>query len=57
MVLAQSILTTEVKLVIKDGERIAQGVVAKYEQVTFEERSELSVTERGAGGYGSTGRD
>lgn len=42
---------------IKDGERIAQGVVAKYEQVTFEERSELSVTERGAGGYGSTGRN
>lgn len=42
---------------IKDGERIAQGVVAKYEQVTFKESDELSQTERGEGGYGSTGRN
>lgn len=37
-------------------ERIAQVVVAKVEQVAFEEVAELDVTERGAGGYGSTGR-
>lgn len=37
-------------------ERIAQVVVAKAEQVTFEEVRELDNTERGAGGYGSTGR-
>lgn len=42
---------------INDGERIAQGVVAKYEQVTFLESSELSSTERGERGYGSTGRN
>jgi dUTP pyrophosphatase len=42
---------------IVDGERIAQGVVAKYEQVTFTESSELSSTERGERGYGSTGHN
>jgi dUTP pyrophosphatase len=34
--------------------RIAQGVVAKYEHVEFEEVAELSESER-AGGFGSTG--
>ncbi len=40
---------------IENGERIAQMVFSKYEKVTFEETSELSETERGAGGFGSTG--
>lgn len=41
---------------IEDGERIAQLVVAKHETVEWEPVTELSDTERGAGGYGSTGK-
>lgn len=40
---------------INDGERIAQMVVAKHEQVVFEQVEVLDETERGAGGYGHTG--
>lgn len=40
--------------VVEPGMRIAQGVVAKYEHVDFEEVSELSESDR-AGGFGSTG--
>ena len=40
---------------INDGERIAQMVVAKHEQVAFEQVEVLDETERGAGGYGHTG--
>ena len=38
------------------GERIAQMVVARHEQVEWEQTEELDATERGAGGFGSTGR-
>ncbi|MGN6487609.1 MAG: dUTP diphosphatase [Devosia sp.] len=41
---------------IRRGERIAQLVVAPVTQVTFEPRETLAATERGAGGFGSTGR-
>ena len=41
--------------VIRDGERIAQMVIARHEQATFAEVEELDATERGAGGYGHTG--
>ena len=41
--------------VVEDGERIAQMVVAKCEQAEFIEVNELSETERGEGGFGSTG--
>lgn len=41
---------------VKDGERIAQLVVARYEQLAFEEVVDLSTSERGAGGFGHTGR-
>lgn len=41
--------------VINDGERIAQMVIAKHEQPTFVEVKELNETERGKGGFGSTG--
>jgi len=41
--------------VIEDGERIAQLVVAKCEQANFIETEELTETERGEGGFGSTG--
>lgn len=40
---------------IQDGERIAQMVVAKCEQAEFIETEILNETERGAGGFGSTG--
>ena len=42
--------------VVQDGERIAQLVVARHETITWQPVEQLSETERGAGGYGSTGR-
>ena len=42
--------------VINPGERIAQMVIAKYEKIEWEEVEELGDTERGDGGFGSTGR-
>jgi dUTP pyrophosphatase len=41
---------------IVPGERIAQMVIARHEQVQWEEVEELDATERGAGGFGSTGK-
>ena len=41
---------------INDGERVAQTVVARCEQVEWESVEELSSTERGEGGFGSTGK-
>ena len=40
---------------INPGERIAQMVVARYEKVEWNEVESLNETERGAGGFGSTG--
>ena len=37
------------------GERIAQAMIIPVEQVVFDEVDELSDTQRGAGGFGSTG--
>ena len=42
-------------LVIDDGERIAQMVIARHEQAELVVVEELDETERGAGGYGHTG--
>ena len=42
--------------VIEDGERIAQMVIARHEQVAWEQVETLDDTERGAGGFGHTGR-
>lgn len=41
---------------IKFGERIAQLIVMPFYGVIFDEVDELSDTERGAGGFGSTGK-
>ena len=41
--------------VIEPGERIAQMVVAGFEQVRWEPSEELDDTSRGEGGFGSTG--
>ena len=40
---------------IENGERIAQLVIAKHERAEWQEVNELSITERGEGGFGSTG--
>ncbi|MDR1196769.1 MAG: dUTP diphosphatase [Candidatus Nomurabacteria bacterium] len=42
--------------VVEPAMRIAQGVVERYEKVEWVETQELSETERGAGGLGSTGK-
>ena len=43
------------EFVINDGERIAQLIIAKHERVNWQEVEVLSETERGSGGFGSTG--
>ncbi len=40
---------------IKDGERVAQLVIARYLRVTLAESADLRGTERGTGGFGHTG--
>ena len=40
---------------VEDGERVAQMVVAEFKQITWNESEELENTDRGAGGFGSTG--
>jgi dUTP pyrophosphatase len=40
---------------IKDGDRIAQMVIAKYERAEWNVATNLDETERGSGGFGSTG--
>lgn len=42
--------------VVNDGERIAQMVIAKYEQIGWELVETLDDTERGTGGFGHTGK-
>jgi dUTP pyrophosphatase len=44
------------EFVIEDGERIAQMVIAAHEQADWVEVEELGDTNRGAGGFGSTGK-
>lgn len=41
--------------VVEDGERIAQLVIARYVQLQWKPTADLSATDRGAGGFGSTG--
>ena len=42
--------------VINDGERICQMVIAPYTRATWDEVTHLDDTERGAGGFGHTGK-
>lgn len=46
---------SDVEVKISDGDRIAQMVIGRYEQVDFETVEVLDETERGAGGFGHTG--
>ncbi|HDR7602289.1 TPA: deoxyuridine 5'-triphosphate nucleotidohydrolase [Bacillus mycoides] len=48
-------LHPEGSYIIRKGDRIAQGVIAPVETAHFEEVDELSESERGVGGFGSTG--
>ena len=41
---------------VNPGERIAQMVIARHERVVWDEVEELDETERGTGGFGSTGK-
>jgi len=43
------------EFVIEDGERIAQMVISKHEQAEWMEVEILDNSERGGGGFGSTG--
>jgi dUTP pyrophosphatase len=43
------------EFIIEDGERIAQMVIAKHEQAQWVEVESLENSERGSGGFGSTG--
>lgn len=47
---------SENDFIIKNGDRIAQIVIAKHERAVWEECNDLSKTERGSGGFGSTGQ-
>ena len=47
--------TSKEPFTVHRGDRIAQAVVAQFEHAVWEEASELSETERGTGGFGSTG--
>jgi dUTP pyrophosphatase len=46
---------SEDNFIIQDGERIAQMVIAKHEQITWLSVKELANSQRAAGGFGSTG--
>lgn len=48
---------SEKNFIIEDGDRIAQMVIAPYSKVNWLEIQELSETKRGAGGFGSTGKN
>jgi dUTP pyrophosphatase len=48
---------SQVPFVVQDGERIAQMVIARHETAEWELVETLDETERGAGGFGHTGRE
>lgn len=41
--------------IIKDGERVAQLIIAKHERISWEKTDSLDDTKRGTDGFGSTG--
>lgn len=46
----------EADFIVNHGDRIAQMVIAKHETISWQQTDSLNNTERGAGGYGSTGK-
>jgi len=47
---------SETDFTVNDGERIAQMVIAKHEQINWQQVTLLEESNRGAGGFGSTGK-
>lgn len=47
---------SDTEFIINDGERIAQMVIAKHEQIAWEKVEVLDSSDRGEGGFGSTGK-
>lgn len=47
---------SDTDFVVSNGDRIAQMVIARHETAVWNEVKELSDTDRGAGGYGHTGK-
>lgn len=47
---------SDTEFIINDGERIAQMVIAKHEQINWEQVEVLDDSDRGTGGFGSTGK-
>ncbi|MFW5700108.1 MAG: dUTP diphosphatase [Cyclobacteriaceae bacterium] len=47
---------SEKEYTVNNGDRICQMVIHKYEQIEWEESSDLDITQRGAGGFGHTGK-
>lgn len=47
---------SDTPFIVNPGERIAQMVIARYEHVEWDEVETLDRTDRGEGGFGSTGR-
>lgn len=45
------------EFVIKDGDRICQMIIAKHERISWDEVAVLNFSERGAGGFGHTGKN
>ena len=56
MRLGHSFSYSQQDFVIQDGERIAQMIIARHEKAEWIEVQELIETQRGAGGFGSTGK-
>ena len=48
---------SEENFIVEDGERIAQMVIAPYVKAQWSEVDELGATDRGEGGFGSTGKN
>lgn len=46
---------SDTDFLVSNGDRIAQMIVSKHEQITWEDAKILTETARGAGGYGHTG--
>ena len=47
---------TDTPYIIRNGDRIAQMIISRYERVSWDIVDELDDTERGDGGFGSTGK-
>ncbi len=46
---------SDTNFIIEDGDRIAQMIIAEYKTISWEEVNLLEETQRGTGGFGSTG--